>query len=96
MKKYTQLNTRNKKYPQTAKVAKVKMKIKKGDTVKVLTGKDKGKSGTVLRAFPKTLSLIVEGINVHKRHTRRMGNQSGRIVEKSLPINVSNVTKVTK
>lgn len=95
MKKYTQLNIRNKKYPAKKKAVAVKMKIKKGDTVEVLSGKDKGKKGTVLRAFPKTRLVIVEGINVHKRHTRRMGNQSGRIVEKSLPVNVSNLMKVT-
>jgi len=95
MKKYTKLNTRNRKYPTAKKVVAVKMKIKKGDTVKLLAGKDKGKSGKVLRAFPKDRKVIVEGINVHKRHTRRIGNQSGRIVEKSLPVNVSNVAKVT-
>jgi large subunit ribosomal protein L24 len=96
MKKYTQLNTRNRKYPTVQKVGPVTLRVKKGDTVKVLTGKDKGKSGTVLRAYPKKRTIIVEGVNVHKRHTRRVGNQSGRIIEKSLPVDASNVAKVSK
>jgi large subunit ribosomal protein L24 len=99
MKKYTKINTRNQKKSRYAKrnlrVLATKMKIKKGDKVKVISGKDKGKSGLVLRSFPKTRRVIVEGMNVHKRHTRRVGNQSGRIVEKSLPIDASNVAKIS-
>lgn len=72
------------------------MKIKKGDRVKVITGKDKGKMGTVLRALPKLDKVVVEGIAVMKRHTPKKGNQSGRIVERATPIHVSNVAKVEK
>lgn len=71
--------------------AAMKMKIKKGDNVVVMTGKDKGKTGQVLRVFPRVGRIVVEGIAVHKRHTRAVGNQSGRIIEMSLPINASNV-----
>lgn len=72
------------------------MKIKKGDTVKVISGKDKGTSGTVIRAFPKTDHILVEGINVVKRHKRGMrGGEKGAIIEKPMPIHVSNVTKTT-
>ena len=58
----------------------------------VITGKDKGKSGKVLRALPKADRVIVEGVNVHKRHQKpRKSNQKGQIIDKTLPIHVSNV-----
>jgi large subunit ribosomal protein L24 len=73
------------------------MKIKKGDKVKVISGKDKGKSGLVLRALPKEDKVVVEGVAVVKRHLRQRGSQqSGRIVERPMPVHVSNVAKVTK
>jgi large subunit ribosomal protein L24 len=72
------------------------MKIKKGDKVKVISGKDKGKTGTVVRAFPAMDKVVVEGIAMAKRHTRPIGNQSGRIIERERRIHVSNVAKVTK
>ncbi len=72
------------------------MKIKKGDKVKVITGKDKGKTGTVVRALPRENKVVVEGLNIAKRSIRRTGNQAGRIVERPAPINVSNVSKVDK
>lgn len=68
------------------------MKIKKDDKVIVIAGKDRGKTGKVLRALPKEDKVIVEGVNVVKRHQR--GNaqrQKGQIVDKTLPIHVSNV-----
>lgn len=68
------------------------MKIKKGDTIIVTAGKDKGKTGTVVRAFPKKSEVLVEGVNVvtrHKKSTRR--GQQGQIVTKPMPISVSNV-----
>jgi large subunit ribosomal protein L24 len=72
------------------------MNIKKGDKVKVLTGKDKGKTGTVLRALPKEEKVVVEGIAVAKRHTKsRVPGQSGSIAEGPRPIHVSNVSKVS-
>ena len=71
------------------------MHIKKGDKVKVITGKDKGKSGVVLRAFPKERTVIVEGVGLYKRHLKgRSQEQVGRIVERSRPIDASNVVRV--
>lgn len=70
------------------------MKIKKGDKVKVISGKDKGKSGVILRAFPKDNKVVVEGIAIAKRHLKGKGNQVGRIVERPRPIDASNVKLV--
>lgn len=68
------------------------MKIKKGDEVKVIAGKDKGKTGKVIRAFHDENKVIVEGVFVVKRHTRnRLTGKHGEIVEKTMPIDVSNV-----
>lgn len=68
------------------------MFVKTGDRVKVLAGKDKGKEGTVLSALPKQNKVVVEGININKKHTRPTGmGQEGGIVEKEAPIHVSNV-----
>lgn len=68
------------------------MKIKKGDNVIVIAGKDKGKTGKILAAYPKTNSVLVEGVNISKRHQRsRKSGAKGQIVDKSMPINVSNV-----
>lgn len=71
------------------------MKIRKGDTVVVLTGKHKGRQGEVVAALPSEGKVIVEGINVAKRHqkpTRAM--QQGGIIDKAMPIDVSNVALV--
>ncbi|PIR86544.1 50S ribosomal protein L24 [Candidatus Kaiserbacteria bacterium CG10_big_fil_rev_8_21_14_0_10_43_70] len=68
------------------------MKIKKGDKVIVIAGKDKGKTGLVLRAFPSENKVIVEGINIIKKHQRaNQQNRKGQIVERSVPMDVSNV-----
>ncbi|GEN51091.1 50S ribosomal protein L24 [Alkalibacterium pelagium] len=68
------------------------MFVKSGDKVRVLAGKDKGKEGTVLSAMPKQSKVIVEGINIMKKHTRPTGmGQEGGIVETEAPIHVSNV-----
>jgi large subunit ribosomal protein L24 len=68
------------------------LKIKKGDRVRVLTGKDRGKEGTVLRAFPTEGKLIVEGVNTAKKHQKPTRvNQSGGIIERDMPIPVANV-----
>jgi len=72
------------------------MKIKKGDTVKVISGKDKGKSGVVLRAFPREDTVVVEGAAMTKRHLKGRTGQVGRIVERPRPIHVSNVVRVDK
>ena len=69
-----------------------KLKIKKGDRVVVITGRDKGKQGEVLKVLPQESRVIVQGVNVAKRHTRpSAANPSGGIVDKELPIHVSNV-----
>jgi large subunit ribosomal protein L24 len=71
-----------------------KMKIKKGDNVVVIAGRDKGKSGEVLRVMPTESRLVVQGVHVARRHTRaRMGDPGG-IVEKELTIHVSNVAHI--
>lgn len=66
-------------------------KIKKNDTVKVIAGKDKGKSGKVLKVLVKEEKLIVEGINVYKKHQKQTATKEAGIVEKSMPIHISNV-----
>lgn len=69
-----------------------KMRIKKGDTVVVLSGKYKGVKGKVLKSFPKTQRVIVEKVNFIKKHTRpTQQNPQGGIIEKEAPINASNV-----
>ena len=71
-----------------------KMKIKKGDNVVVISGRDKGKQGEVLRVFPTEARVIVQGVHVARRHTKpRMGDPGG-IVEKELTIHVSNVAHI--
>jgi large subunit ribosomal protein L24 len=72
------------------------MHVKKGDKVKVLSGKDKGKSGVILRAMPKDNAVIIEGVAVFKRSIRGAAGKVGRIIEKSRPINASNVMKLDK
>ncbi|HBD24624.1 MAG: 50S ribosomal protein L24 [Candidatus Zambryskibacteria bacterium RIFOXYD1_FULL_40_13] len=73
------------------------MKIKKDDKVIVLTGKDKGKTGTVTKALPKDNKVVVSGVNVLKVHQKpRKSGEKGQIIDKTMPINVSNVKKVEK
>jgi len=68
------------------------MRIKKGDSVIVIAGDDKGKNGKVLKLFPEENRAIVEGINFIKRHTRpSQKNRKGGIIEKEGPINLSNL-----
>jgi large subunit ribosomal protein L24 len=73
------------------------MKLRKGDPVVVLSGKDKGKEGTVLRVLPKEGKVIVEGVNIAKKHQRpvRATMQAG-IIDKDMPIDASNVAYVHK
>jgi len=73
------------------------MKIRKGDTVLVIAGKDKGKEGTVDRVLPKQDKVVVAGINTAKRHQRaRKANEQAGILDKDMPIHVSNVMLVHK
>ena len=71
------------------------MKIHKGDTVIIIAGKDKGKTGEVLKAIPKTNQVIVEGVNTKTKHQKNRQVQSqGQIISKDAPIDVSNVALV--
>jgi large subunit ribosomal protein L24 len=73
------------------------MKIKKGDTVVVISGKDNGKEGTVSRVMPRTNQVIVDGINVAKKHQKPKGaNQQGGIIDRDMPLDASNVMLVHK
>jgi len=72
----------------------VKLKVRKGDRVVVLTGKDRGKSGEILRVIPKENRVVVAGVNVVKRHTRPQPGHPGGIDEREAPIHVSNVAHV--
>lgn len=72
-----------------------KMKIKKGDKVEVLTGKDKGKRGEVLRVYPEKNKVVVEGVAIAKRHVKpNAANQQGGIVEAEAAIDASNVALI--
>lgn len=66
-------------------------KIKKGDRVVVLSGRDKGGKGEVLKAFPKENRVLVQGVNLVKKHTRQDRNTEGGIIEKEAPLHISNV-----
>jgi len=68
-----------------------RMKIRKGDTVVVLTGKDKGKKGEVIRALPEDSLVVVQGVNMVKRHQAPSTDNPGGIQEKELPVHVSNL-----
>ena len=73
------------------------MRIKKDDMVMVIAGKDKGKTGKVLKAMPKENRVIVEGVNMITKHTKpSMANQNGGIIQMEAPIDASNVMYVHK
>ncbi len=83
----------------------VKMKVREGDLVQILSGKDRGKQGKVLQAYPGERRVIVENLNIVKRHTKprpikdssRVGGQTvqpGGVIEKPAPIDISNVMVV--
>ncbi|ELM4399568.1 50S ribosomal protein L24 [Campylobacter jejuni] len=73
----------------------VKLKIKKGDSVKVITGDDKGKTGKVLAVYPKTLKVVVEGCKIAKKAIKPSEkNPNGGFINKEMPMDVSNVAKV--
>jgi large subunit ribosomal protein L24 len=71
-----------------------KFKIKKGDRVVVLTGRDKGKSGEVLRVLRAEERVVVQGVSMIKRHTRPRPGEPGGIIEKEAAIHISNVAHV--
>ncbi len=66
-------------------------KIKKGDKVVVLTGRDSGRTGEVVRVMPKEERALVRGVNLVKRHQRQTMNQEGGIIQKEAPIHLSNL-----
>jgi len=68
------------------------MKIKKGDSIIVIAGKDKGKTGKVLAAFPKLGKVVVEGVNISKKHQKaKKSGSKGQVIDKTMPIKASNV-----
>src|SRR3989344_9451880 len=68
------------------------MKLKKGDKVIVIAGKSRGKNGTIARVLPKDDLVILDGVNMMKKHRRASGqNRKGQIVERAMPLHVSNV-----
>jgi large subunit ribosomal protein L24 len=72
------------------------LKIKKGDRVIVLSGKDKGKSGEVIRTLPKEGKVIVDGVNVAKKHQRATkATMQGGIIDKDMPIPISSVALIS-
>ena len=71
------------------------MKIRKGDQVQIISGKDKGKGGKVLRVIPASKKVVVEGLNLVKKHSKpKKGGEKGQRIEIPSPINVSNVMAV--
>ena len=71
------------------------MKIKKGDKVIVISGKDKGKTGSILKALPKSEQVLIDGVHVVTRHQKSKRTRSqGQIITKSMPVHVSNVALV--
>ncbi|GEN83480.1 50S ribosomal protein L24 [Sporosarcina luteola] len=71
------------------------MHVKKGDKVMVITGKDKGKTGVILAAFPKKDRVLVEGVNIVKKHTKpNQANPQGGIISQEAAIHVSNVMPI--
>ncbi len=68
-----------------------KLKIHKGDSVVVVSGRDKGKRGDVLKVIPKENRAVVQGVNMAKRHTKQTAQQEGGIISKELSIDISNL-----
>ena len=69
-------------------------RVKKGDSVKVLTGKDKGKTGQILTVLDQQSRVIVQGVNMVRRHTKPSAQTTGGIIQKEAPIHISNVSHV--
>ena len=68
------------------------MKLKKGDTVKVISGKDKGQEGEIVHVYPADNKVLVNGINTAKKHSKaRKANQQGGIIDRDMPVHASNV-----
>ena len=76
-------------------MSKVKIKLKKGDNVLVITGRDKGKSGSILSIIPKKNRAIVKGVNIVKKHQKPSKQSGGGIIEKELSVHLSNLTFIS-
>jgi large subunit ribosomal protein L24 len=73
------------------------MKLKKGDTVVIIAGKDKGKEGEIAQVFPADNKVLVTGVNTAKKHQKaRAANQQGGIIDRDMPVHASNVMLVHK
>lgn len=73
------------------------MKLRKGDTVRVITGKDKGKEGEILRVMPAENKILISGVNTANKHQKaRRANERGGIIDRDMPIHASNVMLVHK
>jgi large subunit ribosomal protein L24 len=73
------------------------MKLKKGDTVKVIAGKDKGQQGEIVHVYPSDNKVLVNGINTAKKHSKaRRANQPAGIIDRDMPVHASNVMLVHK
>lgn len=74
----------------------MKVKIKRGDMVRVIAGKDRGREGKVVQVLPKEGRVVVEGVNLIKRHVKaqQTRSQKGGIIEKEAPLHISNVKKL--
>lgn len=76
----------------TSSVTRQKLHVKKGDTVQVIAGSDKGKVGEILQTFPKTSKVIVKGVNLRTKHVKpRQEGESGQIITSEAPVHSSNV-----
>lgn len=69
-----------------------KLRVKKGDTIKVITGKNKGKVGEIIKVLPSVNKVVVSGVNLVKKHTKPTQMSEGGIIQKELPIHASNVS----
>jgi len=73
------------------------MRLKKGDNVKIISGKDRNKTGKITHVFPEKNKIVVEGVNIHKKHSRpKKQGQKGQIIQMPMPIHVSNAMIVCK
>ena len=82
--------------PRAKSVERTKMRIRQGDTVQVIAGKDKGKEGTIASVDPKAGKAIVDGVNMAIRHTRQSQTSQGGRLPKAMPIDLSNLAFVDK
>jgi large subunit ribosomal protein L24 len=73
----------------------IKLKIKKGDNVKIITGDDKGKTGNVIKVFPDIRKVLIKGVNEKKKHQKPTREKKGGIITIERPVDISNVVKLS-